>query len=230
MNRASRVPANHKLAAHVLPMVLFLALLALNSALKKIDGRFWLSAPEYWIYPAQTLLCAGLVIWFRGAYKFGKFRRALFTLAIGLFVFLLWISPQAFLGFAPRMEGFDPDLFAPQAAIYWLTVSLRFLRLVIVVPLVEEIFWRSFLLRYLIDERFDSVPFGTFSWLSFAVVSLVFGLAHSAPDWIPAILTGMIYNAVAYRTKSLTSCVIAHGVTNFLLGLWIMRTAQWGFW
>ena len=230
MNRASSVPANRKLAAYVLPMVLFVGLLELNSVWKQIGGRFWRSAPEYWIYPAQTLLCASLLIRFHRAYEFGKFRRPFFTLAIGLLVFLLWISPQAFFGFTPRTAGFNPSLFAAQLPAYWLTVSLRFLRLVIVVPFIEEIFWRGFLLRYLIDERFSSVPFGVFSWLSFAIVSLAFGFAHFSADWIPAILTGMIYNAVAYKTRSLTSCVVAHALTNLLLGLWIMRTAQWGFW
>jgi CAAX prenyl protease-like protein len=230
MDSASTVPGRRKLAAYMSPMILFLGLLALNSGLKKIGGAFWLSSPEYWIYPAQTILCAGLLFWFRRDYEFGKFRRPVFTLAIGGLVFALWISPQTFFGFAPRTLGFDPQLFAAQPAAYWLTVTLRFLRLVIVVPLVEEIFWRGFLLRYLIDERFYAVPFGAFSWLSFAGVSLAFGFTHSAPDWTVAIITGMIYNAVAYCTKSLTSCVVVHAVTNLLLGLWIMRTEQWGFW
>ncbi len=231
MKSASRMPGNHKLAAYVSPMALFLGLMVLASGLRKIGGGgFWLARPEFWIYPAQTILCAGLLWWFWREYQFGKFRYPLFTIGVGLLVFILWISPQQFLGFAPRTVGFTPTLLADRPALYQLTVVLRFLRLVVVVPLVEEIFWRGFLLRYLIKERFTDVPFGAFSWASFLVVSLAFGLSHSMPDWAAAILTGMIYNAVAYRTKSLTSCVVVHAVTNLLLGLWIMRTGQWGFW
>ena len=74
------------------------------------------------------------------------------------------------------------------------------------------------------------VQVGTFSWLSFSVVTLGFGFSHSAEDRIAALLTGVLYNWVAYRTKSLASCVLVHAVTNFLLGLWIMQTRQWGFW
>ena len=151
-------------------------------------------------------------------------------LAVGVIIFVLWISPQAFFGQPARLIGFDPDVFSQQPRLYWLTVILRFARLVVVVPLVEEIFWRGFLLRYLVDEKFADVPFGKFTPFSFWAVSIAFALGHSMPDWIAAFVTGMAYNAVAYRTKSLTSCVFVHAITNLLLGLWIMRTHQWGFW
>jgi CAAX prenyl protease-like protein len=142
----------------------------------------------------------------------------------------LWIAPQELLGFAPRFDGFNPEVFSGQPAAYWTTIAFRFLRLVVVVPLVEEVFWRGFALRYFISERFYAVPMGAFSWFSFAVVTIAFGLSHSWADWIAALMTGALYNWVAYRTKSLTSCILAHAITNLLLGLWIMKTRQWGFW
>jgi len=211
-------------------MVVFAGLLFVSSALKKIDTGFWFASADYWIYPLQTILCGGMLIWFRREYDFARLRNIAFTIFVGVFVFVLWISPQQFLGFAGRNAGFNPDIFANQALLYWATVSFRFLRLVVVVPLVEEIFWRGFLLRFLISEDFARVGFGTFSWLSFAVVSVAFGFSHSVDDWIAAGLTGAIYNGVAYRTKSLWSCVLAHATTNLLLGGWIMATKQWGFW
>jgi CAAX prenyl protease-like protein len=145
-------------------------------------------------------------------------------------VFAIWISPQVIFGAPARTLGFNPETFRTSLAAYWLTVLLRFARLVIVVPLVEEIFWRGFLLRYLIDDRFSRVPFGTFSWLSFAVVSLAFMFTHATADWPAALICGALYNCVAYLTKSLASCVVAHAATNLLLGIWIMETRQWGFW
>jgi hypothetical protein len=100
----------------------------------------------------------------------------------------------------------------------------------VVAPLVEEIFWRGFLLRYLISEKFVTIKIGTFSWLSFLVVTLLFAISHSRADWFAALVCGALYNLVAYRTRSLASCVVAHAVTNLLLGLWIMQARQWGFW
>jgi CAAX prenyl protease-like protein len=219
-----------KLAAFTLPMAVFLILLALAGILPKIGGSFWLASPEYWIYPAQTLICGGLLFWFRKEYELRAPSRILFTLGIGLLVFLLWIAPQQFFGFAARSIGFDPGIFTNQPAAYWITVAFRFVRLVVVVPLVEEIFWRGFVLRYLINEKFYRVEFGTFSWLSFAVVTAAFAFSHSPADWVAALITGALYNLVAYRTRSLASCILAHAVTNLALGVWIMSTRQWGFW
>jgi len=219
-----------KLIAYTAPMVVFFAALAVVAGLKKIGGSFWLDSPEYWVYPVQTLVCAVLLFWFRREYDWRRLGGIGLAVAVGLLVFVLWISPQQFLGAEARTSGFNPDTFAGQPAAYWTTVLLRFLRLVIVVPLVEEIFWRGFLLRYFINDKFTAVPFGAFSWFSFAVVTIGFTLVHSTADWPAAAITGALYNFVAYRTKSLMACVIAHAATNLLLGLWIMYTKQWGFW
>lgn len=216
--------------AFTLPMAVFLTLLGLGGALRKPGGGSWLESPEYWIYPVQTLVCGALVIWFWREYELRAPRKVWFALAIGLLVFAVWIAPQQFLGFTPRATGFDPDVFQGRQAAYWGTVGFRFARLVIVVPLVEEVFWRGFLLRYLINERFTAIAVGTFSWLSFSLVTLAFGFSHSRADWIAALICGALYNLIAHRTRSLASCVIAHAVTNLLLGVWIMQTRQWGFW
>ncbi|MEY2519818.1 MAG: protease family protein [Verrucomicrobiota bacterium] len=230
MDSDKQTPDRKKLAAFTLPMGVFLFLLALVSALRKVGGSFWLGSPEYWIYPAQTIICGGLLLWSRKEFEFRAPSRILFTLGIGLLVFLLWVAPQQFLGFAPRRIGFDPGIFAGQPAAYWTTIVFRFVRLVVVVPVVEEIFWRGFLLRYLINERFYRVEFGTFSWHSFGIVTAAFAFSHSPADWIAALITGALYNFVAYRTLSLTSCILAHALTNLALGVWIMNTRQWGFW
>ena len=230
MDSAGNKLPRRKLAAFTLPMVVFLVLLALVSGLRRVGGGFWLYSSEYWIYPAQTIFCGALLIWFWREYELRAARQIVFTAAVALLVFALWISPQALLGFAPRLHGFNPEIFSGQPAVYWTTIVFRFLRLVVVVPLVEEIFWRGFLLRYFVSEKFYTVPVGTFSWLSFAVVTAGFGFAHSPADRVAALITGALYNCVAYRTKSLASCVLAHAITNLLLGLWIMKTRQWGFW
>jgi CAAX prenyl protease-like protein len=211
-------------------MAVFVTLLGLAGVVRKPGAGSWLESPEYWIYPAQTLICGALVIWFWREYELRAPRRVWFALAIGVVVLAVWIAPQQFLGFAPRQTGFNPNVFEGRPAVYWATVVLRFARLGVVVPLVEEVFWRGFLLRYLINERFTTIAIGTFSWLSFVLVTFGFGFVHSRPDWIPALICGALYNLVACRTRSLSSCVIAHAVTNLLLGLWIMQTRQWGFW
>jgi len=219
-----------KVTAFVAPMGAFIALLVLNGLVPSLGKSFWLQHPEYCVFPLQTIVCAALLVRFWPAYSLQRPRQIAFGTIVGVVVFAFWISPQAIFGFPARMSGFNPDLFGAQPGLFLTTVVFRFLRLVVVVPLVEEIFWRGFLLRYLINEKFDQVPFGTFSWLSFLVVTAAFGFSHSSADWPAALLTGALYNWVAYRTKSLSTCVITHALTNLLLGVWIMSTKQWGFW
>jgi CAAX prenyl protease-like protein len=219
--------------AYLAPFFAFLAVLAVGSTLAHLfDGyAFWMaSAPRYWIYPLQTLLCAGLLVQGWRWYGLRAPRRPAFAVGLGGLALVLWISPQQWLGFPPRLDGFEPAFFGAEGWPYWLHLGLRFFRLVIVVPLVEEIFWRGFLLRYLIRQDFTSVPMGAFSWRSFAIVTAGFCLEHGPADWPAAIATGVLYNLVAYRTRSLSACVLAHAVTNALLGGYILHTSQWGFW
>lgn len=227
MDSTDNKVAGRKLVAFTLPMAFFFLLLALNGALRKMG---LLAFPEHWIYPLQTVFCGALVLWFWREYELRLAGRIAFPLLVGVAVFGLWIFPQAFLGFPPRPDLFNPEIFLDQPTAYWTTIAFRFLRLAVVVPLVEEIFWRGFLLRYFVDEKFYTVPVGRFSWLSFAVVTIGFGFAHAPADWVAAFIAGALYNCVAYWTKSLAWCVLAHALTNLLLGLWIMRTGQWGFW
>jgi len=225
---------NRALAAYVTPFAAFMLGLALVSGVQTMapaeNAPLWLAQPIYWVYPLQTIVCAVLLAWFWKHYEWGVRWHAMVGVAAGLLVLVIWVSPQWVFGVEPRTGGFDPDTFTGSPALWWSTVALRFLRLVIVVPLLEEIFWRGFLLRYLIKEPFTKVSFGEFSWFSFVAVTALFGMAHWGPDFIPAIITGVIYNLIAVKTKSLACCVIAHAVTNLGLGIYIMQTGQWGFW
>lgn len=195
------------------------------------------TAPQHFVYPLQTLVCGALLLFFWKRYELGPVLKMSLTLAVSFLIFVIWISPQTLFHFAERRTGFDPTVFQNQRPLFVAVLSLRFLRLVFVVPLLEEIFWRGFLLRDLIDRDFKKVPFGEFTLPSCALVTLLFGLAHWGSetwrpgfDFIPALCAGALFNFVAYRTRSLSSCVVAHAVTNLLLGIYIMQTRQWGFW
>lgn len=221
------------LAAYVVPFALFLGGLALVSAVEALGGKsdlLWLQKPAYWVYPLQTLVCAGALIFYWRQYDFGARGGWWLALAGGVLVLAIWLAPQELLRMAPRIEGFDPTVFEEDPVLYWLTVVARFARLVVVVPLIEEIFWRGFLMRYLIKEDFKSVAFGAYTPLSFFGVAGLFMLVHGTADWPAAFLAGLIYNFIAIRTKSLGACVAAHAITNLGLGFYIMVTRQWGFW
>lgn len=162
---------------------------------------------------------AGIVVWITPGYLFRSQ-----NMADG------WWK---YLGFAARTDGFDPTMFSANSSwLYWLVTTFRFLRLVVVVPLVEEIFWRGFLMRFLadIDGDYWKVPFGTHHVRSLIGVTACFVLAHSTVDYLAATVYGLLAYGIAVRTKSLSACVIMHATANLLLGLYIMATQQWGYW
>lgn len=190
-------------------------------------GAGWLTDSKYWVYPLQTVVCGAILAWYWRSYDFGR-PGWLWALGAGLASLLIWIAPQLVLGAPPRVEGFDPAQTGPDFETF--SVIARMVRLVLVVPLAEEIFWRGFLMRYLVREDFASVPFGTFTPLSFFGVAAAFMFAHQPVDWPAAFLTGILFGLVAVRTRSLISCVLAHATTNLALGVYILATRQWGFW
>ena len=102
-----------KLVAFTLPMAVFLLLLALISLLRRVGGAFWLASPEYWIYPAQTIFCGALLLWFWREYQFRAARRIVFAAAVALLVFALWIAPQASCSASRRVSLASIPRFFP---------------------------------------------------------------------------------------------------------------------
>lgn len=244
---------NQRTLAHVSPLVVFLLCLTIPDlmALVGFDAEdaaqpWYVTAPEQWLFPVQTLLTLGLLVWFRRQYEFRPVRGLGLAALLGTLGIVVWIAPGFLfrslemndgiwkhLGFAERSDGFDPGSVADQGGLlYAAVVLMRFVRLVVVVPLAEEIFWRGFLMRYLVDPEGDfwNVPFGTYQKWSFIVVTALFTLAHASIDYAAAIVFGSLIYWLAVRTKSLSACVFAHAVANLLLGVYVMLSEQWGYW
>ena len=222
----------HDLLAYALPFLLFMAGLMAVSAARVLGltsfGGIALD-PVYWIYPVQTAVCAGTLLWFWRSYDFSNATAGKLLIAVvtGLVIFGLWVAPQELFHRPHRFDGFDPGMVPGLTP--WMLLA-RFARLVLVVPLVEEIFWRGFLLRYLVREDFTAVPFGGCTRMSFWWVVGAFMFVHAPNDWPAAFASGILFNLIAMRTRSLTACVTAHATANFALGLYICTTRQWGFW
>lgn len=221
-------PSPRALRAHVAPLVVFAGLLLAQD----LAGRAGVQRPEYWVHPLQAVLCGATVLWFWRDYRFTPLgpRALLWGFGAGLLALAVWIAPQILLGANPRTAGgFDPTPLAGQPGLYWTVLAARLVRLAVVVPFVEEVFWRGFLLRYLANEDFTRAAY-RFHPLAFGVVVAGFTFEHGSADWPAAAFVGVLYNLVAIRTQSLGACVLAHAVTNAGLGAYILATRQWGFW
>jgi CAAX prenyl protease-like protein len=205
-------------------MALFLVLTALEGSLPN------LAIPLYFL---KALVVTVALLAFRRPLRDVRFdsRVILPAVMVGLLVFLEWVvidplTPH--FGFLGKRSATNPFSAIPDPALRALFLAVRFYGLVLMVPLMEEIFWRGFLLRWITKPEFEELPVGAFNTTAFAVVALLFGLAHQ--EWLAAILCACAYALLLRRTRSLFACVVAHGVTNLALGLFILVTGQWHYW
>jgi hypothetical protein len=132
--------------------------------------------------------------------------------------------------FPSDAEVINPADKLGTGALYWTTIVLRIGVATTTVAIVEEIFWRAFLLRALIDwSNFEKVPLGRFTWRSFLATSLLSTIEHPA-NWLVSIPCWFFYNGLMIWKKSVLFLVITHGVTNLVLYIWVVREGAWSFW
>lgn len=187
-------------------------------------------------YPVKTALVAALLVffWRAGDYPELDLRPSLLGVAAGLVGFLFWVLPEELLSFVPMIGtpvAFDPGSAGDQ----WLIPlsAVRLIGMVLVVPIFEELFLRSFLLRY-VDateenaEDFRDLPIGRYRLVSFLVVVAAMALTHHR--WIRGGLYSALMCFVLYRTKRMGSVIWAHAITNLLLGAYVLWTGHWAFW
>ncbi len=206
-----------------LPMVLFGVLTLAESYL----------APAWFpiAYIIKAVLVTAALVALRRPYRDFRYdsRSVLPSLGIGLLVFALWIwvdklVPYPHLG---SRSAFDPTPL--QGSAWWPAfLAVRLYGLALMVPVMEEIFWRSFLLRYLARTDFESLPVGTFSAFSLAVMLAASAVAH--PEWLVAVLASLAYALWMRQSRSLFGAILAHSTTNAALGAYVLRTGEWQYW
>ena len=183
----------------------------------------------YAAYGLRTLIVGGILLRYRSLYFELKERRLdVMALLVGVLIFALWVGLEGHYPlFFSASSHFDPTVFGTDMVIMML--SLRLVGSVLVAAFIEELFCRSFLMRYVIDpEKWADIPVGTYTFTSFVVVALFFGIAHF--QWLPGILTGIVLNLLLYKRRNIFSCVEAHGMANLLLFIYVVYTESWFFW
>jgi len=149
---------------------------------------------------------------------------------VGVAVFAMWVGLDKFYPKWGKVSlPWNPHAqFGQGTALAWFFIVVRFVGPSLIVPPLEEVFYRSFLYRYIIKPDFLSVPLGTFHWVAFLATSALFGITHY--QWLVGILCGFAYQGLVCRKKRLGDAMTAHAITNFLLGLWVVRNGAWHFW
>jgi CAAX prenyl protease-like protein len=127
----------------------------------------------------------------------------------------------------PEATGFDPRRYGTEE-LHWPLTVLRLLGLAVVVPIAEEIFWRSFLLRWLERPSFLELAPAAVGIRALAISSVLFALEHN--QWLAGLIAGFVYGWIYVRSGKLWVAVIAHAVTNAALGAYVLLTGDWRFW
>ncbi len=213
--------------AYVAPFALFLLLTALDSHVP--PGAYPAA------YAVKIALVGGLLLALRGSFPEarpgGGGWAAATAIGVVLGVSWAWIdmhTPHFPKLFGARV-GFNPsrEIATPLGTALFLLV--RFVGLVVVVPFVEELLYRGFLLRFVTDpDDFRRVPAGTFSALALLCNVGLFALSH--PEWLAAAIFALAQCGLLRWTRNLFACVLTHGVTNLMLGIYILHTGQWQYW
>jgi exosortase E/protease (VPEID-CTERM system) len=174
-------------------------------------------------YPAR-LAAVAVPLWlYRRQYAAMRWTCSWQAPAIGLLVFTLWIArwPQDPGGSSAR----SMMTLGTSGAWTFTWLAARVIGSALTVPLAEELAFRGFLTRRLIAADFESIAPGRFTWMSFLVSSIAFGVLHDR--WIEGSLAGMLYALAYYRRGSLGDAVAAHATTNGLLCIDALTTGDW---
>jgi hypothetical protein len=226
------------LLARVLPFVVFLGLTF-------FQGQFG-EASKYWVYAAKTVVGAWLVWLVWPLVTEMRWKLSLPAVVTGIGVFAVWVGLDPWypktselfvkLGLSNAKTAaeqaaaiWNPHLaFGQGTALAWLFIVVRIAGSTLVVPPLEEAFYRSFLYRFIAKSDFTSVSLRQFLPVPFLVTVMFFGLAHE--QWLAGVLCGAAYQWLVLRSGALGEAMTAHAITNALLGLWVAGRGAWQFW
>jgi uncharacterized protein len=218
--------AKYSTAAYVAPIAIFVGVMALEQSFRV--------PPEigYPIRLAATVL--GLIVFSRSYIDLHPIA-PLASILAGLFVFAVWVGPDILFGyrnywlFHNKLTGaattsLGPGLFHNTAFLF-----VRAAGSTLVVPVIEELFWRAWLMRWLIDRDIEAVPLGTYAPAAFWLTAILFASEHG-PFWDVGLAAGVVYNWWMVRRKSLADCILAHAVTNGVLAAYVVFGGHWQYW
>jgi CAAX prenyl protease-like protein len=211
-----------------LPFGLYISLLVLEGLLPD-----W--APDFdvrWLYPVKAgLVALALAVLWRHYTELKSYalplKDALLSLAVGIVVLVLWVNLDAgWMLMGEPGDGYNPTDEAGR--IDWLMVAFRIAGAALVVPLMEELFWRSFLQRWVQQHDFLALDPAQIGLKALLIASALFAVEHL--QWLAGLIAGLAYGWLYIRTRNLWAPIVAHAVTNGLLGVYVVTTGQWSFW
>jgi len=214
-------------AAYVLPFAIFMAFVVLRSILPLpllldevlrvvvVTGALWMVS--------RPVLDFRVTNWAASA-------------LLGLGIFVIWILPDVVWPAYRHSVLFDNVItgtvnpsFDDSVQADAITLLIRGIRAVLLVPVIEELFWRGWLSRWLVEHHFETVPLGRFTTRAFWAVAILFAAEHG-PYWDVGLVAGILFNLWIKRTRSLGDLIFAHAMANLALSVYVVATGKWQYW
>jgi len=188
---------------------------------------------RYWCYLLKMLVGLWCIWEMRSLVPEMRWALSWEAVVVGVLVCVIWVGLDPYYAkFGAASKAAPPwnplKEFGEGSALGLFFVAVRTFGSALIVPPLEESFYRSFLYRYLVRTKFTEMPLNRVHWLSLIVTSLIFGLAHY--QWLAGILCGLAFQWLVIRKNRLGDAMTAHAITNFLLGVWVFWRGDWKFW
>lgn len=188
------------------------------------------------LYPVRAALSLIAILVFSRRVIPWPPNQTLASIALGVAVFFIWIGPDVLWPgmrnhwlFHNSILGSATSTLPQGLKVSAAFIAVRVFGSVVLVPVLEELFWRGWLMRWLINPKFATVPLGTYTPYAFWVTALLFASEHGS-YWDVGLLAGIIYNWWLIRTRNVADCILAHAVTNGCLAAYVLGWGQWQYW
>ena len=212
--------------AYTAPFLAFVGIMALERIIP---------LPAQWLYLMRFTVVLALIGFLSWPYLSFRPSFPVASIGIGIVVFVIWVATDVIFGFRHHWL-FENWITGPAASSIPVSLKRNFAFILLrsisscaLVPIVEELFWRGWMMRWLIDKNFLKVPLGKYVPSSFWMVAVLFALEHG-PYWDVGLAAGIVYNWWIVRTRNLADCILAHSVTNAVLAGYVLWTDQWQYW
>lgn len=237
----------------VLPMAVFLVLVFIGGL-----EEAWYP----WSYAGRTVIVGALLIWLWPKLKVDvEWTHLRLGVLFGVIGLVQWVGTDKLVqavrnqfpdenwagdfvwtwvisGVRPG-EGYNPIENIAEPAGWWVFIAfaiVRFLGPVLVVPVMEELFWRDWLWRSLIaPANWRLAKIGEPELIAWLGTSFAFALVH--PQRLVSVIWALLIAWLLMKTRSIGAIIVAHAVTNFLLGVYVLVAtlgfgyeAEWYFW
>jgi exosortase E/protease (VPEID-CTERM system) len=220
LSRSTQPPrsaAHDATAAYLVPL---LAILAAGMVAHALSAGF------DQLYPLRLFCAAAALIAFRSSYRNLDWNFSWRGVAAGAAVFVVWAVFARFLtspaAISSGLAGLSPPLRTA-----W--IVSRAAAAIITVPIAEELAYRGFLMRRIVDADFAAISFDQVPWRAIGISAVVFGITHGS-FWLPGTIAGLVYAALAVKTGKIGESVAAHATTNSLIAMQVLLFGQWQLW